>query len=124
MIHAICRCDLLDNPRLRPDSGRLYASAWARSRGPGGAVQVLGLWTCDPGLRAQLMRLRANDAVTVAGALVARVCTPAGSDEQKPLVLLRVDSLEAESAAAPEWPRNRRSWGTVVQFPTSPKPVA
>lgn len=124
MIHAIVRCHLFDSPRLRSYEGQLYAWAWARSRAPGGSVQVLRLWTCDHWMREKLMRLRAHDAVSVAGSLVARVCTPVGGDEQKPLVLLRVESLEVESTGIPERPHGRRTSGTVVQFPTSPKPAA
>ena len=104
MIRATVTAKIYGCGRLRPGPTGVYAVAFARSRDPDGTLQVVRLWTDAPELMESLLWCHAGAEVMVSGRLTACLCVPAGSTEQKPLVDLRIETLEVASSLARWWP--------------------
>jgi hypothetical protein len=104
MIRATVTCRIYACARLRPGPTGLYAVGFARSREQDGTLQVVRLWTDAPALMESLLWCQAGEEVTVGGSLTACLCVPVGSTEQKPLVDVRIASLEVESSLARWFP--------------------
>ncbi len=99
MIHAIARCRLFANPKLLPQRGRLYVSAFARCREPDGTVQVLRIWSATPRIREILMRLTAGADVVVGGTLVGKAVVPVGGAKRMPLLVMHAESVDTQPGA-------------------------
>jgi hypothetical protein len=100
MIRATVTAKIYACARLRPGPTGLYAVAFARSRDPDGTLQVVRLWTADPELMETLLWCEAGAAVTASGRLRADLCVPVGGTEQRPVIDLRIESLEVASSLA------------------------